>query len=199
MTDHSALLDYWFGELRNGFADEAHRARWFRGEKAFDAALRQKFGHLVAAADAGQLQTWLESPRGTIAYVLVCDQLPRNIYRGTRQAFATDRLALAASRSAVQAGTDLLLDLEERGFLYLPFEHSENLLDQHTGVGLLMQLRDDTPKDKRALIGSSLRHAQQHRDIIRRFGRFPHRNAVLNRIAGPEESEFMAQGHGFGQ
>jgi uncharacterized protein (DUF924 family) len=199
MATFDSLLDYWFGELTDGFADAGHRANWFNGGKAFDSALRREFGHLVDAASTPELRQWLETPRGRLAYVLVYDQLPRNIFRGERRAFATDQLALAAAREGVEAGADLELALEERSFLYMPFEHSESLIDQHTCVGLFMALRDETPKGKRELTGNSLRYAQQHRDIIRRFGRFPHRNAVLGRTATPEEEEFVAAGSGFGQ
>lgn len=198
-TAPEALLDYWFGPLTDGFADVAHRARWFNGGAPFDTALRDKFGHLVDAAMAGELQQWRSSERGTLAYVLVCDQLPRNIFRGEARAFATDHLALTAAREAVASGTDIHLALDERSFLYMPFEHSENLLDQHTSVGLFMELRDATPRGKRELTGTALRFAQQHRDIVRRFGRFPHRNAVLNRTSSPAEAEFIAAGDGFGQ
>jgi len=199
MTRFDSLLNYWFGELTDGLSDAAHRARWFNGGNTFDAELREEFGHLVEAAQTGKLQPWLNSPQGRLAYVLVCDQLPRNIFRGDRRAYATDQLALAAAREGVETGTDLHLEIDERNFLYMPFEHSESLIDQHTCVGLFMELRDATPMGKRELPGGSLRYAQQHRDIIRRFGRFPHRNAALNRTSTPQEAAFVAQGDGFGQ
>ncbi len=199
MASFDSLLDYWFGKLTNGFADPAHRAGWFTGRAAFDADLTARFAHLLDSVHTGKLDEWLDSPRGILAYVLTCDQLPRNIFRGSRRAFATDKLALAAARRAVEAGSDQRLEFDERGFLYLPFEHSENLVDQHTCVGLFMSLRDETPSGNRQLTGNSLRFAQRHRDIIRRFGRFPHRNAVLERTSTPDEARFIAQGDGFGQ
>ncbi len=195
----NALLEYWFGPLTGGFADAAHRARWFNGGEAFDATLRDKFGYLVDAVTAGDLEPWRNSERGALAYVLVCDQLPRNIFRGQRRAFATDHLALAAARDAVAGGADVNLALDERSFLYMPFEHSENLLDQHTSVGLFTELRDATPAGNRELTGASLRYAQRHRDIVRRFGRFPHRNAILGRTSSPTEAAFIAEGNSFGQ
>jgi len=199
MTAFDPLLDYWFGELTGEFADDTHRQRWFNGGVAFDNALRDEFGHLIEAAHADELAHWLETPRGRLAYVLACDQLPRNIFRSDRQAFGTDHLALAVARDSIEAGADLDLRLDERSFLYMPFEHSENLIDQHTSVGLFMALRDDTPGGKRQLTGGSLRYAQQHRDIIIRFGRFPHRNEILDRVSTPQEATFVADGHGFGQ
>jgi uncharacterized protein (DUF924 family) len=199
MTTFSSLHEYWFGELTDGFSDDAHRGRWFNGGADFDAALGERFSPLIEAAGAGELTAWCDSPRGTLAYVLVCDQLPRNIYRGTSRAFATDPLALAAARRAVESGADRHLGFDERSFIYMPFEHSEALLDQHTSIGLFMGLRDETPKGRRELIGGSLRHAQQHRDVIRRFARFPHRNLALGRHSTAKELEFVAQGDSFGQ
>lgn len=196
--DYEPLLEYWFGPLSEGFADPDHRRRWFNGGKAFDDALRERFGHLIDFVTSGALEPWLGSPRGTIAYVLVCDQLPRNLFRGDARAFATDPLALAAARNTVETGADLQVELEERTFLYMPFEHSEHLTDQHTCVGLFMELRDVTPKGQRELTGGSLRYAQKHRDVIRRFGRFPHRNQVLNRTSTAAEAAYLADGGGFG-
>jgi uncharacterized protein (DUF924 family) len=193
------LLEYWFGELTDGFSDAAHRRRWFNGGDAFDAELRDQFGHLIDAALTGELQAWLNSPRGRLAYVLVCDQLPRNIFRGQRRAYATDHLALAAARDSVEAGEDLPLEVDERSFLYMPLEHSENLIDQHTCVGLFVELRDAVPTGKTERITDSLRYARRHRDIIRRFGRFPHRNAVLGRTSSADEESFVADGNTFGQ
>ncbi|MCZ6711585.1 MAG: DUF924 domain-containing protein, partial [Gammaproteobacteria bacterium] len=139
MTEPDLILEYWFGELTDGFSDAAHRRRWFKGGSAFDAELGREFGHLIDAALNSELQSWLNSPRGRLAYVLVCDQLPRNIFRGERRAYATDHLALAAARDGVEAGEDSHLQIDERTFLYMPFEHSENLIDQQTCVGLFME------------------------------------------------------------
>ncbi|NIP16393.1 MAG: DUF924 family protein [Pseudomonadales bacterium] len=192
-------MTYWFGPLTAGFADPAHRERWFVASASFDAALTERFTPLVEAAPVGELDDWCETPRGRLAFVLVCDQLPRNIYRGTARAFATDRLALKAARDAVRAGVDLRLAPDERGFLYLPFEHSEDVLDQHLAVGLFTALRDASPKDKRDLTGGYLRSAQQHRDLIVQFGRFPHRNAILGRGSTPAEAAYLEDHSTFGQ
>ncbi|MFP6815457.1 MAG: DUF924 family protein [Pseudomonadales bacterium] len=199
MTGPDLILGYWFGELTDGFSDAAHRRRWFNGGKAFDAELGDEFGHLIDAALTGELQPWLNSPRGRLAYVLVCDQLPRNIFRGERRAYATDHLALAAAHDGVEAGKDLPLDVDERHFLYMPFEHSENLIDQHTCVGLFMELRDASPTAQTERLTDSLRYARRHRDIIRRFGRFPHRNAALGRASTADEESFVVDGNNFGQ
>jgi uncharacterized protein (DUF924 family) len=198
-ADYEALLAYWFGPFEAGFSTAAHRQRWFAASRSFDAALTERFAPLVETAAAGGLDRWCETPRGRLAFVLVCDQLPRNIYRGTARAFATDHLAIDAAREAVSAGVDLTLGLDERAFLYLPFEHSESILDQHLAVGLFTALRDASPKGYRDLTGGYLRFAQQHRDLILRFGRFPHRNTVLGRPSTSEESAYLESGGTFGQ
>ncbi len=199
MSEAETLLEFWFGELTGGFADDAHRSRWFAGGEAFDQECRVAFGSLAARAADGELGDWLGEPRSCLAFILLCDQIPRNIHRGQALAFATDGPALNASRAGIGAGLDRQLAFDERCFFYLPFEHSENLVDQHTCVGLFTALRDETPEGQRHLTGSYLRFAQQHRDIIQRFGRFPHRNAVLGRTSTPEELDYLKTGSDFGQ
>lgn len=193
------LLEFWFGELAGGFADAAHRARWFEVDDDFDDECRRRFGALLTEVAEGAHRTWLDSPRSRLAYILCCDQLSRNIHRGSAAAFATDAQALEAARSGIDVGMDRELGYDERAFLYLPFEHSERIVDQHTCVGLFVALRDETPSGFRHLTGSYLGYAQQHRDIVIRFGRFPHRNAILGRTSTAEEQAFLAGGHDFGQ
>lgn len=194
-----ALLAFWFGELEDGFADQAHRQRWFNGGRIFDDDCRVHFGDLAVRAAENALSSWLATPRGTLAWILLCDQIPRNIYRGQALAFATDGPARSAARHGIEAGFDQALALDERCFFYLPFEHSENLVDQHTCVGLFSDLVEQTPERHRDLTAGYLPYARQHRDIIRRFGRFPHRNAVLGRTSTAEEMAFLARGNHFGQ
>lgn len=193
------LLDFWFGELNEGFSDDDHRSRWFSGGSEFDDDCRVTFASLAAGAADGELEDWLETPRTRLAYILLCDQIPRNIHRGSALAFATDGAALNAARTGIEKGMDLALAFDERSFFYLPFEHSENLLDQHTCVGLFSQLRDQTPEESRHLTGGYLRYAHSHRDILQRFGRFPHRNAVLGRTSTEAETEYLKDGQTFGQ
>jgi uncharacterized protein (DUF924 family) len=131
--------------------------------------------------------------------VLTGDQLPRNLFRGTQKAFAFDNLAHAAARTAVDKGWHRQLASDERAFLYLPFEHSERRSDQHLSVGLFTELRDATPPGRRHLTGAYLRHAHQHRDLIERFGRFPHRNEALGRAASDAELDYLRSASGFGQ
>ena len=193
------VLDYWFGELDGEFADDAHRSMWWTGSVTVDDEVRRRFGSLINAAGAGELDHWLDTPRGRLAYILVCDQFPRHVHRATPQAFANDPLALAAAKVGVETGVDRALRLDHRSFFYLPFEHSESLVDQHTCVGLYTQLRDETPAGQRHLTGAGLRHAHQHRDIINRFGRFPHRNEVLGRTSTAAELAYLKTAPTFGQ
>jgi len=187
-----ALLEFWFGDLKAGFAADDYRNRWFNGGAEFDAQCRLQFGALQDQACAGELTAWLTSVRGMMAFIVLCDQIPRNIFRDDPRAFRTDPLALDAAQQGITAAMDRELGFDERAFFYLPFEHSENLLHQHTSVGLFTQLRDETPAGQRHLTGSYLQHAQQHRDTIIRFRRFPYRNAALNRVSTTAELQYLS-------
>ncbi len=200
-ADHSygAVLDFWFGPLTDGLAAEDIRQRWFQPDAAFDNQCRETFSSQLQQAADGELEHWRQSAAGCLAYIVLCDQLPRNIHRGGKQAFAWDHLALAAARTGITEGLDLHLGWDQRTFFYMPFEHSEAMLDQHTSVGLFTALRDEASGTLRNTMGNNLRYAQQHRDIIRRFNRFPHRNQVLGRVSTAEEAAFAAGGNSFGQ
>ncbi len=193
------LLAFWFGQQSDGLAPKAQREQWFAPNPNFDAQCSASFGPLLAPAAAGELRDWLEQPRGRLAFIILTDQIPRNVYRGTAEAYDWDPLALKAARDGIIQGVDQTLGWDERSFLYMPFEHSEDILDQHLAVGLFTHLRDASPKDIRDITGNNLRYAQQHRDIIIRFGRFPHRNEVLRRASTPAEKAFVADSDGFGQ
>lgn len=165
--------------LRFWFADPD---RWWVKDPAFDAEIRDRFGALHAAIERGEHEAWLDTPRGALAYVIVLDQFSRNIFRGTPGMFAADARALAATNAAIARGHDAALSPQERGFLYMPLMHSEALADQDRSVALFG-----------ALGTGQLDYAERHRDIVRRFGRFPHRNAILGRASTPEELEFLTQ------
>lgn len=169
------LLAFWF--------DPSNRPRWFEADPSFDREVERRFGDLVRAAAAGKLESWADSPRGALALCILLDQLPRNIARGTPGAFAHDAQARDVARRALAAGFDRALLPEERLFLYLPFEHSEDLSDQERSVALFAEL------------GSAewLDYAVRHRDIIARFGRFPHRNAILGRPGTEAEAAFLQE------
>ena len=194
---YDRILDFWFGELESGLADAAHRKRWYKSTKALDAEIGERFGALLESAAERRLDDWFESPAGRLAFIVLCDQFPRNAFRGTARAFAYDPLALEAARDGIRLGEDQALETDQRSFFYMPFEHSEDLLDQHTCVGLFSQLLDETPADFKDKV--SLSYAHQHRDIIVRFGRFPHRNEALERTSTPDELTYLADGRTFGQ
>jgi uncharacterized protein (DUF924 family) len=159
--------------------------RWFRKDPAFDAEIRARFEPAHMAAARRELDGWAATAEGALALLLLLDQFPRNLYRGTAHQFATDPLARAVATAALAAGRDRAVEANLRQFFVLPFEHSERLDDQNRAVALA---QGDAELTKWAVI---------HRDIIARFGRFPHRNAALGRETTPEEAAFLAEG-GFG-
>ena len=193
------VLDFWFGELKDGFADDQHRRQWFNGGAEFDDRIRTRFSALMDTAADGDLESWLDDPHSRLAYILVNDQLPRNLYRGEARAFARDGAALNAAKTGIDSGMDQALGPDERCFFYLPFEHSECLVDQHTCVGLFSALVENTPDPLKRIVDDYRNFARQHRDILQRFGRFPHRNKVLGRGSTPDEADYLKSGRTFGQ
>ena len=184
---HGAVLDFWFGQPRG-----PSRPEWFRKDAAFDEEVRARFGALHAASARRELEAWRLSPEPMLALVIVLDQFSRNLHRDDARAFAQDAHALECAREAVGRGDDLALLPVGRQFLYLPLEHSEDLADQEACVELMRSL--EAFEETRGLTEWAVRH----RDVIRRFGRFPHRNAALGRTSTPEEVEFLKQpGSGF--
>jgi len=191
MTDDARrLLDFWFSD-----GPDTWRMAWFKKDDAFDATCRDGFGGLVIPARDGALDGWAETPEGALALLLLLDQFPRNLFRGSAEAFASDAHARAVARAVVLGrGMDRTLTPMQRIFLYLPFEHGEAMADQDLSVALFEGLRD-TPG--LAAPGSAIDYAWRHREVIRRFGRFPHRNAVLGRESTPDEAAWLAAGGGF--
>ncbi len=179
MADPVDVLDFWLGEI----GEEG----WYVGSEAVDAACREGFLELWQAAHDGGLDHWVDGTVGSLAYLVLTDQLPRNIHRGTALAFATDEKARDAARKAVAADWDLGAPEPERQFFYLPFEHSEDLADQDFGVALMRERLPETGAE-------NVLHATAHREIIARFGRFPFRNAALGREMTAAEQEFMDAG-----
>jgi uncharacterized protein (DUF924 family) len=196
-TTPTDVLDFWFGPMRDGFCIEDRGALWFRSTPEDDANIRARFESLVLSAAAGRLDHWASTPSGRLALISLLDQFPRNMYRGTARAFELDAQAHALAEDGVAAGDDRALPLEQRAFFYLPFEHQESMEIQERSVELYERLRDETPKGFRDRTGNYLRFAQQHRDVIRRFGRFPHRNAMLGRTSTEDEERYLSDGGGF--
>jgi uncharacterized protein (DUF924 family) len=162
----------------------AGHERWFDPDQAFDAEIRQRFAATYEDAVAGRLSVWENSPDGALALAIVLDQFPRNMFRKSARSYAADPLARAVARRAIAKGFDQQVGMPQRQFFYLPFEHSEELADQERSVALMRATGD----------ADSLKWAELHADIIRRFGRFPHRNAVLGRTTTPEEQAFLDEG-----
>ena len=189
------ILDFWFLPA----SDPGHgqpRDVWFRKDDAFDAAIAQRFGSLIAQAVAGGLREWdAEGPRGVLARILVLDQFTRNSERGRSAAFAGDALALAAAQELVASGAHLQLAPLERWFAYMPFEHAEDARMQEQSVALFTALAEENPGPA---FNGALDYAHRHRGVIARFGRFPHRNPILGRASSAEELEYLSQpGSGF--
>jgi uncharacterized protein (DUF924 family) len=171
----AAILAFW---------REAGRERWFGQNDALDADVRRRFLALHRQAAAGELASWETSDDGALALVILLDQFPRNMFRGTSQAFASDPLARDVARRAIDRGVDRRVDPALREFLYMPFMHSEHLPDQERCIALF----EDAGKTE------SLTYAREHAGIIRRFGRFPHRNRLLGRETSPDEQAFLDDG-----
>ncbi|MFC4624939.1 DUF924 family protein [Daeguia caeni] len=173
------ILSFWFSPRM--------RENWFSKSEAIDTEIREKFLPAYEAALNGDYESWKQQPESALALTIVFDQFPRNMFRGSPQAFATDGLALDIAKCALDHGFDQELSADKRQFFYLPFMHSENLDDQRRSVELYERLGDPY----------SLDFARQHHDIIARFGRFPHRNKVLNRVTTEEEADFLKTHAGF--
>jgi uncharacterized protein (DUF924 family) len=182
-----ALLDAWFGPPGDP-AREQHREIWFRSSAEFDGALRDAFLADLEAAAAGRLRSWEASPEGALALVVLLDQIPRNIFRGTPRAYATDGAALAAADRALEEGFERVVPPVWRLFFYMPFHHSEDLADQRRSVALF----DTLPRnpDRR---GALRRYGRPYIEVIEQFGRFPHRNEILGRESTPDEIAFLAE------
>jgi uncharacterized protein (DUF924 family) len=171
--DAAAVLRFWF--------DEISPAQWWRRDSAFDQTVATRFGELHRAASRAELWTWRESPAGRLAEVIILDQFSRNIHRDDARAFACDALALGLAQEAVRSGADLQIADERRAFIYMPYMHSESPLIHAAAVQLF---REHAPEN--------IDYELRHKAIIDRFGRFPHRNAVLGRASSTEELAFLA-------
>lgn len=186
------VLQFWFGGAgEEAAALAARRERWFAAEPAFDAECRQRFAGLVGRAALGELDAWQRTPRGRLALIVLLDQLPRNIFRGSAAAHMGDAKALPLALAGIDAGADRALGFYERGFFYLPLEHAENAAVQERSVALFGQLLADSTAQQRTHAEEWLRYAEQHRDVIARFGRFPTRNAALGRTSTDAEKAFL--------
>ncbi len=177
----------WIHEVLRFWFEETRPAAWFTRDEAVDAEIRKRFGALHASLTEKVPASVTQTPLGALATVIVLDQFSRNLYRNSPRAYATDATALAIAQEAIQAGFDRELSIPQRMFLYMPFQHSEDREVQRRSVELFEALGN----------ANALDYARQHRDIVERFGRFPHRNRVLGRETTPEEAEFLKTHPGF--
>lgn len=179
MTDPQEVLGFWL--------DEIGSKQWFQPSASLDDEIKARFEPALAGASEGRHSLWLTYPSGTLAYIILTDQFSRNMYRGKPRAFATDRIALAAAKSAIDKRWDFKIDEPARQFFYLPLMHSENLVDQERCVRLICErMPEHGPKN--------LLHARAHRSEIREFGRFPARNEALGRVCTAAEHSYLAGG-----
>lgn len=188
------LLNWWFGQGSSATAIAAEKQQlWFGYRAQQDAEARERFGELVEQALNGELQDWAELPEGWLALILLLDQLPRMIHRQTPRAFAGDERAQQLVRDGLAHGGDMLLAPIQRVFIYLVLEHAENLAVQDLAVAHFSALRDIADEQEQPLFLGFLDYAERHREVISRFGRFPHRNAILGRESSDTEQLFLEQ------
>ncbi|HPD82364.1 MAG: DUF924 family protein [Alphaproteobacteria bacterium] len=171
------VLDFWFVETQP--------AQWFQVNEEFDQTIRDRFSEPYQMASRGEFDEWQKNADGALALCILLDQMPRNMFRKTPKAFETDKKALVISKYAISKGLDQVLSPQKRRFLYLPFEHSENLNDQRRSVELFEKMKEDDP------LGYD--YAVRHLKVIEEYGRFPHRNKILGRTDTPEEQQYLAQ------
>lgn len=190
--DIDAILSYWFGDLDElGMASARYRSRWFKKDPSFDAELTERFSGLYPRLEERRLDSWLGEARSLMAYVLLADQFSRNIFRNRAQMYAQDALAVSATKLALSKHWDETMPNAHRVFLYMPLMHSEILEDQQACVELFERMHEQLPEPIKAPVASNIKFAQMHRDIVERFGRFPHRNEVLGRESTAEELAFL--------
>jgi uncharacterized protein (DUF924 family) len=201
------VLEFWFGTRPYAPAAVAQRMRrWFGDTTApelqpqTDEHIRLQFGELTQQAAAGRLARWESSPRRRLALILLLDQFPRNLHRGSAAAYAQDRQALELALGGLQLGADAALDPVERIFFYMPLQHSESRDVQEESLAAFRRLAAEAPADMAATFATVSQYAQLHYDIVERFGRFPHRNGALGRASTPDELTWLAGGGvSFGQ
>lgn len=188
------ILEFWFGDLdEEGRWEQAVADRWFNGAEAFDQDITTRFGGLLKEVHP----EWIKTPEGRLAHIILYDQFPRNMYRGSKQAFSFDARALMLTLDGIAEGDDLMLHPVERIFFYMPLEHAEDLELQQLSISMFKQLLADAPEDQKAFFKDTYDYALRHHAAIENFGRFPHRNPVLNRETTPDETAFLKT-HPFG-
>lgn len=188
------ILEFWFGNADDDSAiARAQQKLWWSKNAEVNAGIRDRFGDVVNTAASGKLEHWAQDAHGRLALILLFDQFPRNMYRDTPRAFACDARASQLALAGIADGADHALRAIERVFFYLPLEHSESVALQERSVALFTALAAGVPEADRKTFAGYLDFAVRHRDVIHRFGRFPHRNHILGRVSTPEETAFLKQ------
>ena len=187
------VLRFWFGEP----GGEPPSEMWFTRSEETDREIRERFGELLERARRGELDDWAETPRGALALVILLDQMSRNVHRDSPEAFAADDRAQRVTLEAVSRGFDRELGIQERAFLYMPMMHSEDPAHHERSIDLFTQLVEDAPDDMKERCRTFLKYAHAHKDVVDRFGRYPHRNRVLGRESTPEEIEHLRDNPGW--
>ena len=187
------ILDFWFKPAPEGDERPSGREMWFTTSARVDRAVEKNFGKLVEKAKAGELDDWAGTSRGRLALILLLDQFNRNLHRETPEAYTGDEKALALCFDGLDEGMDRELSPTERCFFYMPAVHAEDVDAQLASVEVFQELCDEVGPDDKELCESFLKHAEKYRDIVERFERFPHRNAILGRQSSPEEAAFLQQ------
>jgi uncharacterized protein (DUF924 family) len=201
-----SVRQFWFGALPLSAAQLQQRMRFWFGtdptalRRERDEAIRSRFGKLLERAGSGGLASWADGPRRRLSLIILLDQFPRHIYRGSARAFAYDTQALGLTLSGMQSAADAALDVVERIFFYMPLQHAESGEVQDESVAAYRRVLTEAPGEVHGFFASAVRSAEHHRSLIERFGRFPHRNRVLNRASTPDEEKWLAKAGGrFGQ
>jgi uncharacterized protein (DUF924 family) len=206
MDEARSVRDYWFGQLPLSAPALDSRLRfWFADDSGAeqrqrDAEIGMRFGELCERAVSGQLADWADGPRRRLSLIILLDQFPRNMFRGSARAFAGDGQALPLALSGMQSAADAALDVVERLFFYMPLQHAENREVQEESIAAYRRLLNEAPAELRACFAAALEWAERHQAIIEQFGRFPSRNAALGRESTPAEQQWLeASGETFGQ
>ena len=194
------VLDFWFGTIEDELCEKHKQQIWYQFDPQVDKEITDRFSELHGSAVSGKLKSWQGTAQGSLALIILLDQMSRNMFRGTAGAFEYDDLALSVCLEGIENGLDKELTLIEALFFYHPLEHAESLEHQERCVSLMQQLAKKYQGDQLDYVRNAISFAEEHRDIIRQFGRFPHRNDVMGRAATAEEQEYLsAGGKRFGQ
>lgn len=193
-NDAEPVLTYWFGEQPDDPKTIQEKSKlWWSKSESVDRSIRDRFGALRERAKERELDDWLETARGRLALIVLLDQFSRNLYRGDAETYAADSLALAWALEGIERGEDRKVPFSMRTFFYLPLEHAEDVDLQRRSVRLFEEMVPEVPDALRDIFQGYVKYAVAHRDIVERFGRFPHRNAILGRESTQEEIEFLKE------